>query len=347
MNASPRRSIMPLYTRRRLLLVKITATNVDNCCTVVNTRSSNTWALPSSFIPWPLFVASSDSVGRRDAKGFGKRQFGGRVRGATRTRTRYEAVARRAYQWRGPRVRTAVMAFRHRNDVAGAYRRRRTVSMRQPWTGGVFTLRRRRRTPLPPLPARRTRQTPRESRDWRHCCWRANAPVRHRGSRRAGVITKYVRGGHQTARPIRFRRGISTPLPPVGDEYRSTPHVRSLARTARPPPTDAPSPSSFARAHTSAEQRRRATATTTTTTPPPRTKYPVRSFVVARVGEGDARRSGGYIAILPLLLLLLLLLFLSQNNPCNMCFSHHQKTRIFLRPNGERRHHTILAQIIL
>lgn len=229
---------------------------------------------------------------------------------------------------------TAAVAFRH-NDVAGAHRRRRVDAA----TGGVFTLRRR-RTPLPatpPLSAYRIRRTPRVKRlATLLASERAGPPPQPS----CGRNNKYVRGGHQTARPIRFRCGISPfPLP---DEDRSTTHVRSLARTARPTTDGRAVADVCTRSY--AEQRRRATATA-------RIENPVRvtrtALILLLHGWAKAVRLGGGT-----LLLLLLLLFLLQNHPCNMCFSHHHRRRIITNahfsPAKRRTAKTqILAQIIL
>jgi len=165
------------------------------------------------------------------------------------------------------------------------------------------------RCPLAVYAKRRVHRA-RESRDWRHCCWRANAPVRHR-SRRAGVITNTCAAVIKPLGPSGFVVVFLLPSrPSAASTAQHRMFVRSLARTARPPPTDAPS--SFAHAHTRAEQRRRATATTTTTPPPPRTKYPVRSFVVARVGEGRRASWWGYIAIAVVVVIIITIISLTK-----------------------------------
>lgn len=235
MNVS-RRSIMPSYTRRRLLLMKIIATNIDNCCTVVNSRSSKTWALPTSstatFLPDLTDVCRGFRLGRVEGRD-----------GVWKTTIRREGYGapREPEPWGcGPTsvsvtgTASEVVAFRHRNDVAGAYRRRRCGNREPveftPFAGGGRRFHRH-RCPRAVYAKRRAHRA-RESRDWRHCCWRANAPVR-----RAGVITNTC-------------AAVIKPLGPSG-------FVVVFLLPSRPSATSTAQHRMFVRSHVPLDHRRR------------------------------------------------------------------------------------------
>lgn len=229
-------------------------------------------------------------VGRRDAKGFPNNNIrrGGTARPAEPEN--YDGGKRNVGIGGGRSGARASSVRRRRSGTETTLPARIAAaeqSMRQPvefspFAGGGRRCQRRHRclrTPYTPNAARQEiGDTAGE---------RASAPVRHR-SRGAGVINKYMCGGHQTARPIRFCCGISSPHPPPTRQRVSLNTACSVARTYRS--TDGGRRAVVVCTRTYAEQRRRATATARTENPVRVLLAPLLNINICCCAGGRGRR---------------------------------------------------------